>query len=205
MNQYQKNKRFFWILFWAIVVGVIALGIATGNKDASHKDSIYEKVFKLSTFFIVMLGLLLFWLLPKTKLAKHFKMSETLFITTCVIGVICGILGLIVTFIWQELVVETHLFEFILIPFILIYIYWAIIMDVKRTSELTDLLDEKQITNMTSAAATTLALSSGIMLIMYFMSSNAVFELEGKIWFLFYFFMTLLIYSANTLFYFRRA
>lgn len=205
MKENQKQKYLYWIIFWVIMVCIIGLGQTTGDMDASHEDSVYEKVFKISAFFAVIIAVLLYWLLPKTQLAKRFKMNETLFVSTCIIGMICGAIGLGVTFIWRESVVETHLFEFVLIPFGLIYVYWAIIMNIKKTSNIADLLDEKQINNMTRAAAITLLLSLCVMLIMYFVSSNKVFELEGKIWFLFYFFMTLTIYSSSTLYYFKKA
>lgn len=205
MREYQKFKNLFWIIICVIIIGVIGFSTTTGDRDASREDSIYEKVFKLSAFFVVVLAVVLYWLVPKTKLAKHFKMNETLFVVTCIISIICGVIGLGVTFIWRELVTETHLFEFVLIPFGLIYVYWGIIMNIEKASNLSDLLDEKQIKNMTRAAAITLLLSLFVMLLMYFISSNKAFELEGKIWFLFYFFMTLTIYSSSTLYYFKKA
>lgn len=205
MKEYQKFKNLFWIIICVIIVGIIGFSTTTEDRDTSHKDSIYEKVFKLSAFFVVILAVVLYWLVPKTKLAKHFKMNETLFIVTCIISIICGVIGLGVTFVWRELVAETHLFEFVLIPFGLVYVYWGIIMNIEKTSNISDLLDEKQMDNMTRAAAITLLLSLFVMLIMYFLSFNKVFELEGKIWFLFYFFMILTIYSSSTLYYFKKA
>lgn len=200
MNRFQKKERFVWICIAAAIVIGIALGIAGQNRDLGYEKTMVEKVIKLVLVLILVLAALLYWLLPKTKLAKHFKMNDTLFVITCIIGMICGISGLAVTFVWQQLVIETHLFEFILIPLALIYVYWAIIMKIRKTS---DMLDEKQIYNMTRAAATTLMGATCVMLLMYFVSYQKIFALEGKVWFLFYFFVTLLFYSASTLFYFK--
>jgi hypothetical protein len=153
---------------------------------------------------MVMIALVMYLVLPNTKIAKHFKMNESLFVVSHILGITCGAIGLIATFLWQEMVVKTHFFEFLIILFGLIFVYWAMILKARKTAKISDMLDEKQIDNMIRAGAVTLYLVSCMMLIMFFLSSNKVFTLEGKIWFLFYFFITLVIYSASTLFYFKK-
>ena len=59
-----------------------------------------EKIIKIALLLILIIAFLLWWLLPKTKAAQHLKMSESLFIVTNVIGIVCGIIGLIVTFVY---------------------------------------------------------------------------------------------------------
>lgn len=158
-----------------------------------------EKFIKLFLVIILLMAGLSYWLLPKTKLSKHFKMNETLFVITTIIGMICGVIGLVVTFIWPQTIVEGHLWEIIVMPFVLVSIYWLIIMKIEKTSIIHD---EKQIFNMTSAAAVTWVYSIPLMVFMFILYERGV--LNGIIWFPYYFFVTLLIYSACTLYYFKK-
>lgn len=205
MNEFQKWQTILKIVLIMAIVVVIAFGSATGGKQGKSDDSIYEKIFKISAFFMVMLALAMYFVLPNTKLAKHFRMNESLFVVSHILGIICGGIGLVVTFFWRQMVVKSHLFEFLIIFFGLIFIYWFMILKARKTAKISDMLDEKQIDNIIRAGAVTMYVVACIMLIMFFLSSNKVFTLEGKIWFLFYFFTTLLIYSASTLFYFKKS
>lgn len=159
-----------------------------------------EKVVKLILVLILVLAGLLYWLLPKTRLAKYLKMNEALFVITNIIGMIFGVLGLGVTFVWPRFIVELHLWELIVTPFVLVYVYWALIMRIRKTSEI---VDEKQDYNMTKAGAVTMAFSIPAMAFMFILYYNEIFD--GPIWFPYYFFVTILIFSCSTLFYFKKA
>jgi len=163
-------------------------------------ETTIEKIIKLLLVFTVVAAGFLYWLLPKTKLARHFKMNETLFIVTNIIGMICGIVGLVVTFLFPQFIIELHLWELIVTPFALIYIYWRLIMRIRKNTEI---VDEKQDYNMTRAGAITMAFSIPAMVIMFILYYNRIFN--GPIWFPYYFFVTLLVFSASTLFLFRKA
>lgn len=163
-------------------------------------EDVAEKVIKSVLVSTLTLAGLLYWLLPKTNLAKHFKMNETLFVLTYVIGVIFGAVGLFVTFAWPQLIVGLHLWELILIPFVLVYTHWAIIA---RAANTTDILDEKQTYDVSNSAAVTWAVSIPAMVVLFILYEKGI--LSGVIWFPSYLFATLLIYSASTLFYFRKA
>jgi hypothetical protein len=204
MNEFKNWQMILKVALITAILGVIVLGSATGAKQDKSDDTIYERIFKIAAFLLVMLALVMYFVLPNTKIAKHFRMNESLFVVSHILGIICGGIGLIATVLWQELVVKTHLFEFLIVLFGLIFVYWAMILKAARTTKISTILDEKQIDNIIRAGAVTLYMVSCIMLIMYFLSSNKVFTLEGKIWFLFYFFTTLLMYSASTLFYFKK-
>jgi hypothetical protein len=119
-------------------------------------ESQTEKIIKLALVLILVMAGLLFWLLPKTKLAKHLIMSEKLFIFTNIIGVTCGIVGLVVTFVLPQFIVELHLWALIVMPFALAEIYWLMIIRIRKTSEI---VDEKQYYNITKAGALTMAFS----------------------------------------------
>jgi len=162
-------------------------------------ESNIEKIIKLILVFIIALAILLYWLLPKTRLAKHFKMNERLFIITHVIGVICGLIGLVVTFIWPQVIIEWHLWEIIITPFALMEIYWLLIMRIRKTAAV---LDEKQDYNMTKAGAITMAFLIPAMVIMFMLYYDKIYD--GPIWFPYYFFVILLFFSGTTLFLFKK-
>ena len=159
----------------------------------------FEKIIKLILVVIVALGIVLFVVLPKTRLAKKFKMNEKLFLITNIIGVVCGMVGLAMTFIFPQSIVELHLWELIIMPFALVYGYWLLIIRIRKTSEI---VDEKQDYNMTKAGAITMAFSIPAMVIMFQLYNNKVFD--GPIWFPYYFFVTLLLFSGTTLFLFKK-
>lgn len=202
MNEFKKWQTILKIVLVIAIVGGIAIGIATEDSQMERSDSTYKKIFKLSAFSMVILALIFYWVLPNTRLAKHFKMNESLFIITNIFGIICGVGGLMTVIFWREMMGEAHLFEFIIILFGLIYVYWAMIMKSRKTAKTSDILDEKQIDDMTKAAASTLVVSTGIMLILYLHNAMAM---DGRTWFLSYFFMVLLVYSTSTLYYFKKA
>jgi len=159
-----------------------------------------EIIIKLGLVLTLLIAALFYWLLPKTKFAGQLEMSESLFVVTTVVGMICGGLGLFVTIAWPQFITELHLWEIILMPLVLINVYWAMIMKIKKTSAI---LDEKQILNMTNAAAVTFVFSIPLMVVLFSLYEQKV--LDGIIFFPYYFFMTILLYSSSTLFYFKRA
>ena len=163
-------------------------------------EGLTEKIIKLILVLVLVIAGLAFWLLPKTRLAKRFRVNETLFIVTNIIGMICGAIGLVVTFVWPQFIVELHLWELILIPFVLVYVYWDIIRRAQKTS---NLLDEKQVFDMTHAGAATWSLSIPAMVFLFILYEKKV--VSGIVWFPFYLFTSLLIFSTITLFSFRKA
>jgi hypothetical protein len=160
----------------------------------------FEMIIKLILVIIMVLGIVCYFLLPKTRLAKKFKMNEKLFIFTNIVSVICGIVGLVTTFIVPQLIVEFHLWELIVTPFALIYLYWLIIIKIRKTS---GILDEKQNSDMEKAGAITMAFSIPMMVIMFWLYTNKIFN--GPIWFPYYFFVIIVLFSGSTLFLFKKA
>ncbi len=159
----------------------------------------FEKIIKLILIVILIIGIGLFYLLPRTKLAKKFKMNEKLFIITNIIGVICGMVGLAITFIFPKSIVELHLWELIVTPFVLIEAYWLMIIRITKQSKL---IDEKQEYNMTKAGAYTMWALVPAMVIMFELYYNKIFD--GPIWFPYYFFVMLLFFSGTTLWLFKK-
>jgi hypothetical protein len=162
-------------------------------------EFLIEKIIKFTLVFILLAAGLLYWLLPKTKIVKKIKMNESLFILTNIIGIICGATGLLVTFIWPKYVIELHLWELIVIPFALVYIYWGVIVRKLKTK---DIIDEKQDFDMTKAGAFTMAFSIFAMTILFVLYSDQI--IEGLIWYPYFFFSTILVFSSGTLYFFKR-
>nr|MBN2277818.1 hypothetical protein [candidate division Zixibacteria bacterium] len=157
-------------------------------------------IIKMILALTVIIGALLYFIIPRTKLAGKLKMNESVFIITSVTGIICGAVGLVVTLFWPEYIVNLHLWEFIIMPFILANVYWGIIMKTRKTVKI---LDEKQVFDLTNAAALTWAGSIPAMVVIFLLYSWGI--VDGVIWFPFYFFITLLFFSISTLFCFKKS
>jgi hypothetical protein len=160
-----------------------------------------EKTIKIIILAVLAAVGFLYWLLPKTRGSRVLKMNETIFMITNYIGSFSALFGIIATFVWPDLIVETHLMWLILLPIALVHIYWLFIMRVHRTA---DILDEKQNFNMTSGAATTLYVFLLVLFILFNLEYNQIHILNGIQYFPFYFFVLFLTYHASTLFYFKR-
>jgi uncharacterized membrane protein len=207
MNRFQRNQ---WIVKIAITVGIMVgllLGIASESTQNKYpySNTVAEKIIKISALFIILTALVMYWVVPNTKLAKRLKMHEGLFVLSCIVGMACGVIGLIATYKWQEFVLASHLFEFILILYFLIYVYWAMILKNRKTTELSEILDEKQIVDITKAVTISWLISSCLMIYFLLFTPNPIsITLGGKMLALFYIFTNMFIISTSTLYYFKR-
>jgi hypothetical protein len=207
MNRFQRNQ---WIVKTAIAAGIL-IGLLFGIVSESTRfgngglPSVAERAVKWSTFFLLVAVMTLYWVLPKTKLAKRLKMHEGLFVLSCAVGMVCGGVGLIATYKWQEFVMTSHLFEFILVLYSLIYVYWAMILKSWKTADVSKILDEKQIVDLNKAVAFSWLISTCLMIyFLLFTPSLIPIVLNGKTLALFYIFANMFIISASTLYYFKR-
>ncbi|MFO7890462.1 MAG: hypothetical protein R6V04_08995 [bacterium] len=200
-----KTKQYKSMLISLIVIAIIIViaGLQQRQEEIQYV-SVYERVIKITVFFLIMLGVAAYWVIPNTKIAGSIKMTEKVFTVTSVIGIICGITGLGIALVWPEQVIELHLFELVLIPFLFMYAYWGIVMKIQHKEEISSILDEKQTENIKDAASTTLGVVTSLFLIFFFITSSHSLQLQGTVWFLIYFFLSLLIFSAATLFYFKK-
>ncbi len=163
-------------------------------------ENTMENTVKLILVVVLLVAGLCYWLLPKTRFARHLKMNEGVFVVSNVIGMICGALGLAVTILWPRYIIELHLWEFIIMPLVLVYAYWGVVM---RTGKTLAIFDEKQNVNLTGAAAISWVASIPAMAILFVLYYQGI--LDGNLWFPYYMFMTLLVFSAGALYYFKRA
>ena len=158
-----------------------------------------ETIVKVTLLVVLLIAGLAYWFVPRLAIARKFRMNETTFIISTVIGMICGAVGLVLTIVWPDGLLDLHLWELIMLPFVLMNIYWAIIMRVQKT---VIIVDEKQAYNMTSAAGVTWAWSIPIMVLVFVLYQQSV--LSGVLWFPSYLFASLLVFSAATLYLFKR-
>lgn len=154
----------------------------------------------IKLFLVVVLVLLGVgtWLLPKTPFGIRFTMNEKVFSAMNTVGIVCGVAGLILTLVRPDLVLQHHYFELILLPVLILYLYSAVIMKVKRK----EIYDEKQTSDMTRSAAVSFVLSIVAMFLLYALYRENV--IEGLVWFPFFVYFTLTVYSAGTLLQFRK-
>jgi len=138
--------------------------------------------------------------------------DDSIFINAQYIGILSGISGLILITVFSFLyltvfplpswAVDTGIIVISLIaviPYILIVFYWLIIKFRERVSEW---YDEKQYQDITRASLVTLIASiiimAAIFVTQYFVNA---FNFFNEIWFPFYIFLVLLLFSASTLYF----
>ena len=163
-------------------------------------EGIAETIIKLGLLILVVLACLLYWLLPRTRLSRHFKMNERVFNVTFVISIICSIFGIVATTLWPKAIFELHLWELVALPIFLVYVYWFIVL---KTTKNTDLVDEKREFDMAKGAALSIALTIPCMALLLNLYQRGV--LEGSVWFPYYLFVTLLLFSVGTLYNYKKA
>ncbi len=93
-------------------------------------------------------------------------MNEKLFYRMNIIGIICGLTGLLASIGWPDVILLNHYFELILLPPLILYVYFGIITKVQKRN---DVYDERQNYHMTRAAAISLPYSIGAMFLLYAM------------------------------------
>jgi hypothetical protein len=146
---------------------------------------------------LVVAGLIA--LLPRRRAAGRPVISETLFVATCVVGAVCGAVGLVVLFAWPRQVLAWHLWELAAMPLVLFYAYWIAVVRAARTDRA---LDDKQDFDMTRAAALTWSFSVPAMAVPFALTPKTTFD--GGLWFPYFLFVTLLMSSGLTLYHFKR-
>jgi len=158
-----------------------------------------ETAIKLALVTLLILAGLAIWLVPKTRLVTSRAVGDRLFVATCVVGIVCGAAGLLILTAWPQRVLEWHLWEVAAMPLVLLYAYWMVVMRRARSS---NVLDEKQNADMTTAGAVTWAISIPAMSLAFVLPDARL--LAGGLWFPCYLFVTLAVFSAVTLYYSKR-
>lgn len=157
-------------------------------------ETSFEKIIKLSLFLLLVILGLLIWLLPKTAFAKKIKMNEKIFNLTHWLGIMCSLSGFIVTFIWREYIIETHLMWLIIFPWLVLEFYSLLVIRSQKTSEI---MDEKQEYNLTKAGSLAMGLSIPVMTGVFLLYEGQI--IAGSLWFPIYLFLNIFLISFFTL------
>jgi hypothetical protein len=204
MSEFQKKQRCLAIVIVIAIVGGLALGILWESDRAVVEKTLFEKTVGILAFFVVLVPLVLYWIIPNTSWGKkRLKLKESMYISSFFMGLLLGLFGLVATIKDPQIVMRSHLFELLFALLGMNYIFLAMAMKDKKTTDIAKILDEKQIRNLVESAAGTFTLVTGIMIVMYFLSYNREFIIEGKIWFLIYFFLSTVIFSSFNIHFFN--
>ena len=157
-----------------------------------------EKIIKLILAVILITAVISAIIIPRTGLKKYLKMNDTLFIATNVLGTLCGITGLVLSFIMPGTLIRLHIWELIILPFALIYMYWLMVAHVRKTDKI---IDEKQAFDMSKGAVVAWCVSIIFMALVFGLYQNGT--LSGGVWFLLFFFQSLGVFSAATLYFYH--
>jgi hypothetical protein len=158
-----------------------------------------ESVVKLVLVASLVLAGLAVWIVPKMGWLRHRQVGERLFIATQVVGMLCGVVGLVVIFAWPQQALESHLWELMVLPYALVYFYWIIIM---RRARRLDVVDEKQGLNMATAGGVTVGLGIFAMFVAFVLHDRGIFD--ARLFYPYFLLVTILILSATTLLFFKR-
>ena len=144
-------------------------------------------------FILVCFLFFMYWIIQKTALKRYLKFNETIFSLLQILGAFFGFVGLLSTILWPTYIMTSDLWQILLLPFLIIQMYWQLI---KKMSKERDLLDEKQLADMKNASSITLFLSIIGMIILYVAFKEN--QLSGLVWFPFYLFFVNFIYSITS-------
>jgi hypothetical protein len=161
-----------------------------------------ESIIKIILVATVIIAAFCYWLIPKTKFARKMKMTVPLFVVTNIVGIVCGIIGIIGIFLWKGFIIEAHLWELIIFPYALVWVYWLIIIRLKKTSVI---VDEKQEWDMSQAAGITFGGTILTLSIMFQLSMHKIVDLNDGLWFPFYLFISIFLFSFSTLLFFKKS
>jgi len=223
--QYFKKVNFFRIL--TLLTGVISFILLINDwgvlgdigkeyqlniSTAGEWKVLYYSLLPHGLFHLLMFGLLyqLFRDLPHQPATEPVLKDEIIFIIAQYVGILCGLIGMgftVLIFIKNVPVTLLKLLipfygSFIIFPYGLIAFYWLLI---KRTEKPRDWYDEKQWQDVTKAALTTLILSIPGMSLIFFLNYLALHGPASIMWFPFYLFLVLFLFSSSTLYFSKKS
>lgn len=135
--------------------------------------------------------------------------DEVVFITAQYVGIFCGLLGLVSVYVYSLLDIHLWIYKrlivtfsvIILAPYCFIACYWLLI---KLKEDIKQWYDEKQFSDITKAALFTLLVSLPVLAIMFVINWFNFTPPIILLWFPFYVFLILFLFSGSTLYLFKR-
>ncbi|MBN1293165.1 MAG: hypothetical protein JXB48_15110 [Candidatus Latescibacteria bacterium] len=208
---------FMGIISFICLIGDLAALHDIGNQYEAGLTTNYEWTYLYLALIIHMLFyVLMFIMLYSTfgSVKVHYKTEsaakdEIIFIIAQYVGILCGFIGLGFTGFIVATQVSPQVLQyilpfycpFILLPYGLICLYWIII---KRKERLPEVYDEKQWRDVSKAGLTTLLISIPFMAILYILNYQKMYGTISMIWFPFYLFLILLLFSGSILYFSNR-
>ena len=163
-------------------------------------------IFHIFQFFLLLTN---FHLLKQEAPQEPALKDEVVFIVAQYIGVACGLIGLGFTTLMYTMGISARILGYILpyycpliiLPYILMCLYWILL---KRNEPIAEIYDEKQWRDVERAGLTALL---GVLPVLAALYVSAYFYRGanlGMLWFPFYLFATVLLFSGSVLFFDRR-
>jgi len=148
--------------------------------------------------------------LKSQKISEPIFKDESLFISTQYIGIASGVAGLSVLCLNSVLNLPLEIFTgvsivlciIVLAPYCLASFYWFLIKSKEKDGEW---YDEKQFTDITKAGFATLVFSLPCLAVLYYLDFQSVENVLSFLWFPFYVFFSLLLFSGSTLYFSTRS
>lgn len=217
-SQFRFADTFKCLKILLLILGIVslfAIGVEKVMVDeiakeyrAGFEDQGEYFLLKGALFINILFNILMFYFILKSyrlidiKDSKDNFADEKIFIIAQYLGILAGLLGIHQTFVLIAFAKQfTKFWVFIpfyilfLIPYGLSVIFW---LSLKLKKHISEWYDEKQFQDVLKASLTTLILSiPGLLIMLPFDVINPFY------WFMYYFFLVLLIFSASTLFYFK--
>lgn len=183
------------------------MGVSTyGEWTFLYSASVLHGLFHILLFILIFIT---FRELRKQVQIEFAQKDEIIFCTAQYVGILCGIIGLAVTlFLWliqapigilKNILIPYCVF--IMIPYCLFVSYWLII---KRKERLKEWYDEKQFRDISKSSLMTLVFSLPCLAIMFLINFLNMSAPANLLWFPFYMFLILLIFSGGTLYFSKK-
>jgi hypothetical protein len=163
--------------------------------------------------FHILIFILLFSIIRDLKSQhqpEYVLKDEIIFKIAQYIGLLCGTIGLGFTLLILIMNIPAHVLKyivpfyctFIIFPYCFVLFYWIMM---KRKEKISEWYDEKQKQDITRASLITILLSipgmAVLFLVNYFMADGSI----SILWFPYYLFLMLFLFSASMLFYNRKS
>jgi hypothetical protein len=195
---------------WALLNDIgkeYKLGIATN----SEWNTLYLLLLAHGLFYVFMFGLLIqtFKALKQPEPSDEAIKDEIIFTIAQYVGIICGSIGLGFTFAILIIPVANWMLKYLILfycpffifPYGLIVLYWLLL---KRKEKISEWYDEKQWQDVTKAGWLTLLLSIPGLGLLYLINLVQSQSAATVLWFPYYLFLILLLFSGGTLYFGRQ-
>lgn len=153
---------------------------------------------KLILLAILVILFIFAWLISKSGLSKRIKMTGTFFLFTNLALFISSIVGFFLTIVMGEDILNTHVFEIVLIPALFAFVLTGISTKKENAEEL---YDEKQSSDMKDAASFSWMFVIITTFILYAMYSAG--NIVGLIFFPIILFVAFASYAGSLLFFYK--